>query len=40
MAEGDQITFKASFDASGGSGGTTAKLRWCAVNGTRSYITQ
>lgn len=42
MAEGDQITFQASFDASGGSGGggTFSKLRWCAVNGTRSYITQ
>lgn len=40
MAEGDQLTFMATFDASGGSGGTTSKLRWCAVNGTRSYITQ
>jgi len=40
MAEGDQITFKATFDASGGSGGTSSKLRWCAINGTRSYITQ
>lgn len=40
MAEGDQITFKATFDASGGSGGTSSILRWCAINGTRSYITQ
>ena len=40
MAEGDQITFTAAFDASGGSGGTTSKLRWVAVNGTRNYITQ
>lgn len=40
LAAGDQITFTAAFDASGGSGGTTSKLRWAAVNGTRSYITE
>lgn len=40
LSEGDQITFTATFNASGGSGGTTSKLRACAINGTRSYITQ
>lgn len=37
---GDYILIKATADASGGSGGTYCGLIFCAVNGTRAYITE